>query len=127
MYNVKVPAASATLDGSPKGCCQLLTDGDELRNRFLDVAAVGSVSVTSLWGTVKGRPLRGGCFLTSGSESWNRFHGIPCVLSPASVHVPVVAVVLLCFRPSSSGFFWMAGTAGGTDIFTGYSPVMQNW
>lgn len=30
-----------------------------------DTAAVGSVSVTSLWGTVKGMPLRGGCFLTS--------------------------------------------------------------
>ncbi len=88
MYNVKVPAASATLDSFPKGCCQLLTDSDELRNRF---------------------------------------HDILCVLSPVSVHIPVVAVVLLCFRPSSSGFFWMAGTAGGTDIFIGYSPVMQNW
>ena len=126
MYNVRVPAASATLDSSPKGCCQLPTDGDELRDRFHDMAAVGSISVTSLWGTVKGRPLWGGCFLTSGSESWDRFHGMPCVLS-TSVHVSVVAVVLLCSRPSSPGFFWMAGTAGGTGIFTGYSPVMQNW
>lgn len=112
-YYARVLAVSATLDSSPKGCCQLFTDGDELRNRCYDTAAVGPAIVTSLCGTVKGRPLRGGCFPFSGSESWNRFHTVPCVLP--------------CFRPSSSGFFWIAGTAGGVGIFTGYSPVVQNW
>lgn len=125
-YYARVPAASATLDSSTKGCCQLLTDGDELRNRCYDTAAVGSAIVTSLCGTVKGRPLRGGCFPFSGSESWNRFHTVPCVRPPASSTGPAVARMLPCFRPSSSGFFWIAGTAGGAGIFTGYSPVVQN-
>ena len=39
---------------------------------FYLVAAVGFGSVTSLWAAVKGRPLRGGCFPSSGPESWNR-------------------------------------------------------
>ncbi len=39
---------------------------------FYLVAAVGFGSVTSLWASVKGRPLRGGCFPSSFSKSWNR-------------------------------------------------------
>ena len=34
-YGAREPAASATLDSPPKGCRQPVTDGDELRNRYL--------------------------------------------------------------------------------------------
>ena len=45
---------------------------------FYSMAAVGTGSVTSLWATVKGKPQRGGYFLTSGSKSWNRlFQPVP--------------------------------------------------
>ena len=39
---------------------------------LLCTSAVGVRSITSLWSIVKGMPLRGGCFLPSGFESWNR-------------------------------------------------------
>ena len=35
LLTVRISAVSATLDSRPKGCCQLGTDGDELRNRLL--------------------------------------------------------------------------------------------
>ena len=34
-YGAREPTASATLDSPPKGCRQPVTDGDELRNRYL--------------------------------------------------------------------------------------------
>ena len=62
-------AVSATLDTRAEGCCQVFTDGDELKNRFLFQAPSEWESLTSLCSGVKGMPLRDGCVLTSGSKS----------------------------------------------------------
>ena len=62
LLTVRMDAVSATLDSRPKGCRQMPTDGDELRNGLSCTSAVGPGSVTSLWAAVKGMPLRGGCF-----------------------------------------------------------------
>ena len=35
LFCASILAVSATLDNRAEGCCQIFTDGDELKNRFL--------------------------------------------------------------------------------------------
>ena len=72
LFCTNVSAVFATLDNVPKECCQLLTDGGELRNRFILYIRCRGSKYNILCNIIKGMPLRGGYFLPSGFESWNR-------------------------------------------------------
>lgn len=73
----------ATLDRTCNKRPAYCADGEELRN-IQNPATVGFNSVTFLTGPVKGKPLRGGWYAASGSESKNIHYACLMFLAPHS-------------------------------------------
>ena len=69
--------AAATLDSTKKNCCRWSTDGEELKNS--QKFSVGHSSVAVLFRAIKGKSLRDGWCIASGSESKNS-HGLQLVV-----------------------------------------------